>query len=80
MVANELQEAELLHAGQFGGVKGRSALEGVFKAVIKAKRCSVSGGNAPWGFWDLSGRFQNVVPSQVMERIDTTLEVRKWKK
>lgn len=79
MVANELQEAELLHAGQFGGVKERSALEGVFKAVIKARRCSESGGNAAWGFWDLSGRFQNVVLSQVMERIDMTPEGRKWK-
>ena len=45
VVAHELQEADLLHGGQFGGVKGRSALEGVFKAVPKARRCMRSGGN-----------------------------------
>ena len=57
VVADELQEVELLRGGQFGGVKGRSALEGVFKAVTKARRCMESGGKVAWGFWDVSGGF-----------------------
>ena len=56
-VADELQEAVLLHGGQFGRVKGRSALEGVFKAVRKARRCMGSGGRVAWGFWSDSGGF-----------------------
>ena len=80
VVADELQEADLLHGGQFGGVKGRSALEGVFKAVTKARRCMGSGGNVAWGFWDVSGGFQKVIPTQVLERMDKTRIGRKWKK
>ena len=80
VVADELQEAELLHRGQFGGVKGRSALEGVFKAVTKARRCMESGGKVGWGFWDVSGGFQNVILVQVLERIDKTAIGRKWKR
>ena len=74
------KEADLLHGGQFGGVKGKSALEGVFKAVTKTRRCMGSGGNVAWGFWDISGGFQNVIPMQVLERMDKTRIGRKWKK
>ena len=80
VVADEIKEADLLHGGQFGGVKGKSALEGVFKAVTKTRRCIGSGGNVAWGFWDISGGFQNVIPMQVLERMDKTRIGRKWKK
>ena len=70
VVADELHEADLLHGGQFGGVKGRSALEGVFKPVTKARWYMGSGGNVACGFWDVSGGFQNVIPMQVLKRID----------
>ena len=80
VVADELQEADLLHGGQFGGVKWRSALEGVFKAVTKARRCMGSGGNVACGFWDVSGGFQNVIPMQVLEKMEKTRIGRKWKR
>ena len=79
VVADELQGADLLHRGQFRGVKGRSALEGVFQVVTKERRCKESGGNAAWGSWDVSGGFQNFIPTQVLERINRTAIDRKWK-
>ena len=39
VVADHLQDADLLHHYQFGAVKGRSALGVVFRAVVKARRC-----------------------------------------
>ena len=43
VVANALQDAGLLHGKQFVGVKGRSAVEAVFRAVVKARRCMARG-------------------------------------
>ena len=44
VVADALQDAGLLHGKQFGGVKSWSALEAVFRAVVKARRCIAKGG------------------------------------
>ena len=46
VVADHLQDADLLHNHQFGAVKGRSALEVVFRAVVKARRGMDGGGDA----------------------------------
>ena len=46
VVADHLQDTDLLHHHQFGAVKGRSALEVVFRAVVKARRCMDGGGEA----------------------------------
>ena len=72
MVADALQEGDLLHGHQFKGVKGRSALEAVFRAVVKAQRCMARGGEVVWGFWDVKGGFQIVVREEVMDRMSTT--------
>ena len=65
-VADALQDAGLLHGKQFGGVKSRSALEAVFRVVVKARRCMAKGGEVAWGFWDVKGGFQNVVRNEVL--------------
>ena len=44
VVADALQDAGLLHGKQFGGVKSRLAVEAVFRAVVKARRCMAKGG------------------------------------
>ena len=46
VVADQLQEVGLLHRHQYGSVKGRSALEVVFRGVTRAQRCLARGGSA----------------------------------
>ena len=50
VVADALQDADLLYGQQFNGVKGRSVLEAVFRVVVKASRCMTKGGEVMWGF------------------------------
>ena len=38
VVADELQEAGLFHNGQYGRIKGRSALEAMMRALTRAQR------------------------------------------
>ena len=78
VVADQLQEAGLLHRHQYGSVKGRSALEVVFRAVTRAQRCLAKGGSVAWGFWDVKGGFQNVIGSQVEEYMSKTEIGRRW--
>ena len=75
VVADHLQDADLLHHHQFGAVKGRLALEVVFRAVVKAMRCMDGGGDAACGFWDVKARFQNVTKNEVIERMDLSRKV-----
>ena len=72
VVADQLQEVGLLHWHQYGSVKGRSALEVVFRAVTRPQRCLARGGSVAWGFWDIKGGFQNVIGSQVKEYMSKT--------
>ena len=44
VVADELQEVGLFHQRQYGSVKGRSAVEPVFREVVRAQRALVKGG------------------------------------
>ena len=55
VVANKLQEGGLLHWGQYGAVKGRSATEAVFRQVVRAQKCLEKGGRVGWGMWDVRG-------------------------
>lgn len=43
MVVEELQEAGLFHYHQYGSIKGRSALEPVFREVVRAQRALAKG-------------------------------------
>lgn len=44
VVADTLQEGDLVHGCQFGRVRRRSGLEAVFRAVVKAHRYISRGG------------------------------------
>lgn len=46
VVVDHLQDADLLHHQQFGAVRGRLALEVVFRAVVKGRGCMDGGGDA----------------------------------
>ena len=80
VVADHPQDAELLHHHQFEAVKERLALEVVFRAVVKARRCMDGGVDAAWGFCDVKGGFQNVRKKELIERMGRTWEGRRWRK
>ena len=80
MVADHLQDADLLYYHQFRTVKGCSAVEVVFRAVVKARRCMDGGADAAWGFWDVKKGFQNVTKKEVIERMGITEEGRRWRR
>ena len=44
VVADQLQDTGLFHRHQFGSIKGRSAIEVVFRALTKVQRCLHGGG------------------------------------
>ena len=49
VIADELQEVGLFHCHQYGSVKGRSAVEPVFRQVVSAQRAMAKGGRVAWG-------------------------------
>ena len=79
VVADELQQAGLLHRHQFGSVKGRSAIDAVFREVTRVQRCLSAGGKAGWGLWDVKGGFQNVKKDMVWRKLQETKEGKRWK-
>ena len=50
VIADRLQETDLLHHMWFGSVKGRSAIEVVYRAVVWSRHCMDSVGAVGWGF------------------------------
>ena len=64
VVADRIQDfgGDLFHRLQFGSVRGRSAVDVLYRSVVKARACIDEGGSVGWGFWDVKGGFQNVVP------------------
>ena len=78
VVADCLQEIPCFHEGQYGGQKHRAATEVVALAVTKAQRAVRAEGKTEWGFWDVTGGFQNVRWEPVMERLSEHPEGRSW--
>ena len=78
VVADELQQAGLLHRHQFGSVKGRSAIDVVFCEVTRVQRCQSVGGKAGWGLGNVKGGFQNVKKDMVLRKLQETKEGKRW--
>ena len=72
--ADELQQVGLLYRHQFGSVKGRSAIDAVFREVTRVQRCLSAGGKAGWGLWEVKGGFQNVKKDMVLRKLQETQE------
>ena len=72
VVADQIQDfgGELFHHLQFRSIRGRSAVDVLYRSVVRAWRCLESGGGVGWGFWDLKGGFQNMVGSDVLNCLD----------
>ena len=78
VVADELQQADLLQRHQFGSVKGRSAIDAVFREVTRVQRCLAAGGKAGWGLCDVKGGFHNIKKDMVLRKMQETEEGKRW--
>ena len=71
-MADRIQDCgkDLFYRLQFGSVRGQSAVDVLYRSVVRARRCLDAGGGVGWGFWDVKGGFQNVVGSGVLWCLD----------
>ena len=77
VVADKLQAAGLFHKGQYGGIKGRSALEAMTRALTRAQRALARGGQVLWVMEDVKGGFNNVLGQEVLDAVARS-EKRGW--
>ena len=79
-VADRVQEEGglILHHQQYGSVRGRSAVDGLYKSVVEARQCLESRGSVGWAFWDVKGGFENVRSAEVLDRIGGCGPLRCW--
>ena len=80
VVADRIQEegSSILHHQQYGSVRGRSAVDVLYKSVVRARHCLENGGSVGWAFWDVKGGFQNVRSADVLDRIGGCGPLRSW--
>ena len=80
VVADRIQEAgsSILHRQQYCSVRGRAAVDVLYKSVVKARQYLEDGGSVGWAFWDVKGGFQNVRSAEVLSRIGGCGPLRCW--
>ena len=80
VVADRIQEegSSILHHQQYGSVRGRSAVDVLYKSVVKARQSLKGGGSVGWAFWDVKGGFQNVRSAEVLARMERCTPLRCW--
>ena len=74
----QVEGRSLLHRQQYGSVHGRSAVDVLYKSVVKARQCLYGGGSVGWAFWDVKGGFQNVQNAEVLTRIEGCGPLQCW--
>ena len=77
VVADELQVAGLFYKGQYGGIRGRSAMEAMMRALTRVQRALVRGGQVLWVMEDIKGGFNNVLGQEVLDAVARS-EKRGW--
>ena len=70
--------SSILHHQQYGSVRGRSAVDVLYKSVVKARQSLEGGGSVGWAFWDVKGGFQNVRSADVLARMESCTPLRCW--
>ena len=80
VVADRIQQegSSILHHQQYASVRGRSAVDILYKSVVKARQCLDNGGSVGWAFWDVKGGFQSVRSAEVLNRIGRCGPLRCW--
>ena len=74
----QMEGRSLLHHQQYGSVRGRSAVDVLYKSVVTASQCLDGGGSVGWAFWDVKGGFQNVGSAEVLARMEGCGPLRCW--
>ena len=59
----------LFHKGQYGGIKGRSAIEAMMRALTRAQRAMARGGQVVWLMEGVKGGFNNVLGQEVLDAV-----------
>ena len=80
VVGDRIQEegSSILHHQQYGSVHGRSAVDVLYKSVVKARQSLEGRGSVGWAFWDVKGGFQNVWSAEVLARMERCTPLRCW--
>ena len=80
VLADSIQEegSSILHHQQYGSVRGHSAVDVLYKSVVKARQSLKNRGSVGWAFWDVKGGFQNVRSAEVLNRIEGCGPLRCW--
>ena len=80
VMADRIQEegSSILHHQQYGAVRGRSAVDVLYKSVVKARQSLEGGGSVASAFWDVKGGFQNVRSAEVLARMEGCTPLRCW--
>ena len=78
VVADRIQEegSSILHQRQYRSVRGRSAVDVLYRSVVKARQSLGGGGSVEWAFWDVKGGFQNVRSAEVLARMERCTPLR----
>ena len=66
----QVEGRSLLHHQQYASVRGCSAVDVLYKLVVKAGQCLYGGGSVGWAFRDVKGDFQDVRSAEVIARME----------
>ena len=80
VVADRIQEegSSILHYWQYGYVRRRSAVDVLYKSVVKTTQYLKDGGSVGWAFCDVKGGFQNVWSVKVIARLEGCGPLQCW--
>ena len=80
VIADRIQDdgGQILHHQQYGSVRGRSAVDVLYKWVVRTRRCLEDRGSVGWAFWDVKGGFQNVQSTEVLSRLAYCDSLKCW--
>ena len=80
VVPDRIQEegSSILHHQKYGSVRGRSAVDVLYKSIVKARQCLDAGGAVGWAFWYVKGGFQNVRSAEVLARMEGYNPLKCW--
>ena len=79
-MADRIQEegSSILHHQQYGLVRSHSAVDVVYKSVVRVRQSLEGGGSVGWAFWDIKGCFLNVRSAEVLARMEGCTPLRCW--
>ena len=80
VVADRIQDegSSILHHQQYSSVRGCSAVDILYKSVVRARHCLENEGSVGGVFWVVKGGFQNVRSAEVLARLAGCDPLRCW--